>query len=111
MAGLTERGADVLYHDPHVPTFRDATATPGESVGLDELLADSDAVVVVTAHRAIDWEQVYTKAGLVIDTVDSSRGRTATERQVLRLGAGWTVGERAPRARRPWPGHRRPRWR
>ena len=34
---------------------------------------------------------VYATAGLVIDTVDSSRGRETRERQVLRLGAGWTV--------------------
>ena len=25
IAGLPERGADVRYHDPHVPGFRDAT--------------------------------------------------------------------------------------
>jgi UDP-N-acetyl-D-mannosaminuronate dehydrogenase len=60
-------------------------------VALDTLLAQSDAVVVVTAHRAIDWERVYAEAGLVIDTVDSSRGRATRERQVLRLGAGWSV--------------------
>jgi UDP-N-acetyl-D-glucosamine dehydrogenase len=91
LAGLAGRGADVTYHDPHVPRFRDITGVARESVGLDALLAGSDAVVVVTAHRAIDWERVYRNAGLVIDTVDSSRGRPAADRQVLRLGAGWTV--------------------
>ncbi|MDP9481891.1 MAG: nucleotide sugar dehydrogenase [Chloroflexota bacterium] len=91
LAGLAGRGADVTYHDPHVPRFRDTAGIARESLALDTLLADSDAVVVVTAHRAIDWERVYGKAGLVIDTVDSSRGRAATDRQVLRLGAGWTV--------------------
>jgi UDP-N-acetyl-D-glucosamine dehydrogenase len=74
-----------------VPRFRDSGGLARESVDLEELLADSDAVVVVTAHRAIDWERVYATAGLVIDTVDSSRGRPARERQVLRLGAGWSV--------------------
>ncbi|MEA2537347.1 MAG: UDP-N-acetyl-D-glucosamine dehydrogenase [Chloroflexota bacterium] len=91
LAGLAGRGADVTYHDPHVPRFRDIAGVARESVGLDALLAESDAVVVVTAHQAIDWERVYANAGLVIDTVDSSRGRTAAERQVLRLGAGWSV--------------------
>ncbi len=91
LAGLATRGATVSYHDPHVPRFRDSDGLARESVELEELLADSDAVVVVTAHRAIDWERVYAMAGLVIDTVDSSRGRPARERQVLRLGAGWSV--------------------
>ena len=45
----------------------------------------------MTPTATIDWERVYATAGLVVDTVDSSRGRTATDRQVLRLGAGWTV--------------------
>jgi UDP-N-acetyl-D-glucosamine dehydrogenase len=91
LAGLAARGASVSYHDPHVPRFRDADGSARESVALDAFLAESDAVVVVTAHRAIDWERVYGSAGLVIDTVDSSRGRATRERQVLRLGAGWSV--------------------
>ena len=67
------------------------TASPATRCRSRPCWTDSDVVVVVTAHQAIDWEQVYGKAGLVVDTVDSSRGRPARERQVLRLGAGWTV--------------------
>jgi hypothetical protein len=37
----------------------------------------------------IDWDRVYERAALVVDTVNSSRGRTVRDRQVLRLGAGW----------------------
>jgi hypothetical protein len=48
-------------------------------------------LVVVTAHAAIDWGRVYDRADLVVDTVDSSTGRGARERQVLRLGAGWST--------------------
>jgi UDP-N-acetyl-D-mannosaminuronate dehydrogenase len=58
---------------------------------LDALLADSDVVVVVTGHRAIDWDRVYADAGLVVDTVNNSRGRSVRDRQVLRLGAGWAT--------------------
>jgi UDP-N-acetyl-D-glucosamine dehydrogenase len=92
LAGLAARGAEIAYHDPHVPRFRDTDGVARDSVTLDGLLRRSDAVVVVTAHKAIDWDHVYATAALVIDTVDSSHGRTTTERQVLRLGAGWTVG-------------------
>ena len=62
-----------------------------DSVAVETLLRESDAVVVVTPHRAIDWPAVYAEAELVIDTVDSSRGQAARERQVLRLGAGWST--------------------
>jgi UDP-N-acetyl-D-glucosamine dehydrogenase len=90
MAGLSGRGAVVHYHDPHVPTFRDTSGESHTSVGLDELLSGSDAIVVVTAHRAVDLDRVYREADLVVDTVNSSAGRAVRPRGVLRLGAGWS---------------------
>jgi UDP-N-acetyl-D-glucosamine dehydrogenase len=92
LAGLGDRGAAVAYHDPHVPAFRDADGQSRDSIGLDELLGTSDAVVVVTPHREIDFATVYERAELVIDTVNSSGGREVRPRQVLRLGAGWSGG-------------------
>jgi UDP-N-acetyl-D-glucosamine dehydrogenase len=89
IAGLAGRGGDVRYHDPHVPSFRDGQGEVRPSTDLDGLLAWADVVVVVTAHRAIDWVRVYERASLVVDTVDSSRGHDVRPRQVLRLGAGW----------------------
>jgi UDP-N-acetyl-D-glucosamine dehydrogenase len=88
---LAERGAEVTYHDPHVPSFRGSDGVARESVPLEELLSGSDAVVVAVAHRAVDWERVYAAAPLVVDTVNSSAGRAARPRSVLRLGAGWNA--------------------
>jgi UDP-N-acetyl-D-glucosamine dehydrogenase len=92
LGGLRRRGALVTYHDPHVPSFRDATGEVLVSAQLDELLGESDVVVVVTAHRAIDLDRVYREAGLIVDTVNSSAGRAVPPRGVLRLGAGWSAG-------------------
>jgi UDP-N-acetyl-D-glucosamine dehydrogenase len=92
IAGIADRGAEVRFHDPHVDAFRDAAGTQRDGSALDDLLAWADAIVVVTAHAAIDWDRVYDRAGLVIDTVNSSRGHRTAERQVLRLGAGWSTG-------------------
>jgi UDP-N-acetyl-D-glucosamine dehydrogenase len=91
IAGIAARGAEVRFHDPHVPSFRDATGESRSSHALGELLAWADLIVVVTAHDAIDWERVYREADLVLDTADSSRGLTTRPRQVLRLGAGWST--------------------
>ena len=91
LAGIAARGADVRYHDPHVPTFRDADGVTRDDTSLDHLIDWADAIVVVTAHRAIDWERVYERADLVVDTVDSSAGHRTRPRQVLRLGAGWSA--------------------
>ena len=69
----------------------DADGAEHVNVDLEDLLATSDAVAVVTPHRAIDWDRVYEQADLIVDTVDSSRVREVRPRQVLRLGAGWSA--------------------
>jgi UDP-N-acetyl-D-glucosamine dehydrogenase len=88
IALLRERGADIAFHDPLVERFRDANGREDDARALEQLVAGSDLLVVVTPHRAIDWDEVYA-ADLVVDTANSSRGRVRRDRQVLRLGAGW----------------------
>jgi UDP-N-acetyl-D-glucosamine dehydrogenase len=80
---LAERGAEVTYHDPHVPVFPRMRRhrIDMRSVGLTrECLGASDAVVIVTDHAAIDWALVADHAHLVIDTRNAMKrltGRTA----------------------------------
>ena len=90
IARLASLGAEVRYHDPHVPTLTDRAGVTRESVALDDLLASSDAIVVAVRHAAIDWQALYERAPLVVDTVNSSDGMTIRQGQVLRLGAGWS---------------------
>ncbi len=99
LADLARRGAVVNYHDPLVPQIRDDAGVMHASVPLPALLDESDVIVVVTPHAQIDWDAVYS-ADLVVDTVNSSRGRVRGERQVLRLGAGWATPDVAPDAGR-----------
>ena len=65
---LEQRGADVGYHDPHVPHYReDGETRASVALSADELRT-ADAVVIVTDHSAIDWSIVVEHAGLVVDT-------------------------------------------
>jgi UDP-N-acetyl-D-glucosamine dehydrogenase len=64
VALLQELGADVSYHDPHVPELREQGL---RSVDLEGGLAGADAVAIVTAHPGIEYEAVVDKAPLVID--------------------------------------------
>src|SRR5579859_2546858 len=57
---LEKAGADVSYHDPHVPSLNGK-----ESVGLDP--AAYDCVAILTAHSSIDHEQVVRDAKVVVD--------------------------------------------
>jgi len=91
VAILASRGATVSYHDPLVPELRDSAGIVHRSVPLEELLGSSDLVVVVTAHKRLDWDAIYDRADLVVDTANSSRGRVRRANQVLRLGAGWAT--------------------
>ncbi len=70
---LLELGAEVSYHDPHVaraPAMRNWPDLPAmDSVDLtEERLRSSDAVVLVTDHKAVDYELVGRCAPLVVDT-------------------------------------------
>jgi UDP-N-acetyl-D-glucosamine dehydrogenase len=89
LAGIIERGAVLKYHDPLIPSFVDAAGRAHAGISLDELLGWADVIVVITPHRAVDWDRVYEGSDLVVDTVNSSRSRVTRDRQVLRLGAGW----------------------
>jgi UDP-N-acetyl-D-glucosamine dehydrogenase len=61
---LQTAGADVSYHDPHVPRFEEHGLSLS-SVPLDP--AAYDAVVIVTAHSGIDYSKLVEDAQLVVD--------------------------------------------
>ena len=68
---LNERGADVSYHDPHVPVFGGMRKydLSMKSVELTaETLRAADCVLIVTNHSAIDWPLIAKEASLVVDT-------------------------------------------
>jgi UDP-N-acetyl-D-glucosamine dehydrogenase len=65
---LESQGADVVYHDPHVPKFRE-DGHEHTSVPLsDKELTNADAVVIVTDHTAVDYQRVIHLARVVVDT-------------------------------------------
>ena len=65
---LEERGAEIIYHDPHVPSFRSGRETYTGVELTDEELAKADCVVVTARHEAIDFLRVAHKAKLIVDT-------------------------------------------
>ena len=91
IAGVAERGAEVRFHDPHVGLLhgRGRRRARGDRARRAARLGRRDRRR--DAPRAIDWAAVYERAELVVDTVDSSAGRSTRDRQVLRLGAGWST--------------------
>ena len=71
--GLHRLGAEVSYHDPHVPKAPRMRSWPDlpPMVSLPltaDALAAHDAVVIVTDHSAVDYALVAAHSPLVIDT-------------------------------------------
>ncbi|HEX6588419.1 MAG TPA: nucleotide sugar dehydrogenase [Longimicrobiales bacterium] len=86
---LEEKGATVVYHDPHVPTFREeGHVYTGVELSDDELRR-ADCVVIITDHRGVDYERVVAMAGLVVDTRNAAAD----------LGRGNIVGLSGSRSR------------
>ena len=61
---LRDLGADVAYHDPHVPEVGELGL---RSVELDDELSRADLACVITAHPEIDYERVVAESPLVLD--------------------------------------------
>ena len=76
--GLRELGADVCYHDPHIPTLprtRRHNCEGLASVALDaETLATIDLALVVTNHRAVELEPVIAAVPGLVDTRNATAG-------------------------------------
>ena len=64
---LRNAGAEVAYHDPHVPEFDGMTSAPLEPEAYD-------CVAIVTAHSAIDYGDVVARAKIVVDFRNATRG-------------------------------------
>jgi len=65
---LLDAEADLVYHDPFVPTFciRGNDVPPIELT--EEAVAGCDAVLVVTDHRNIDYHLIWRSSKLILDT-------------------------------------------
>ena len=77
---LLKLGAEVVYHDPYVPTLKRFEL---ESKPLEQALAGTDLVLIVTAHAGIDYDALAADGTCVFDL----RGVThpSVDSQVVRL--------------------------
>ncbi len=83
---LQRRGAEVSYHDSHVPSLTIAhTGRTVEQASLDRI-ADFDCVVIATDHSDVDYPQLCVGAQLVVDTRNATRGlRAAHQDKIVAL--------------------------
>jgi UDP-N-acetyl-D-glucosamine dehydrogenase len=82
---LSAKGAQVSYHDPHVPEVH-VDGFSAKSVELtDEAVASADLVVILTSHAAVDYDRVVAKAHRVYDTRNATRSVREGREKVRKL--------------------------
>jgi len=83
---LEAEGAEVRYHDPHIPSFADDHGKVRRSVPLtDELLDKVDCVTIATNHSAFDYKRIVERAKLVVDTRNATASLPESGDKVVRL--------------------------
>ena len=97
---LLGHGARVRYHDPYVPEFHigddvfHRAKTVLKSIPLTrDALRQSDVVVIVTAHRKVNYRLIVAHAPLIVDTANATKGLGHAEK-IARIGAPLNQGAR-----------------
>jgi UDP-N-acetyl-D-glucosamine dehydrogenase len=78
-------GADVVFHDPYIPTIREDGHERHGIALTDEALAAADVTVIVTDHRSIDYQFLADHAALVVDSRNAMAGTIASQARVVSL--------------------------
>ena len=78
VALLGALGADLVYHDPHVPVLPDGGL---RSVSVEDAIDGADLALIVTAHPGVDHDLIADRAPLVVDLRGVTRG--AGERRTV----------------------------
>jgi UDP-N-acetyl-D-glucosamine dehydrogenase len=67
---LRTAGAEIAYHDPHVPEFDGLRSMPLEP-------EEYDCVAIVTAHTSIDYADVVRRGKVIVDFRNATKGHEA----------------------------------
>ncbi len=85
LEGLQARGAEVAYHDPHIPEVK-PTREHGHWTGVRSIewtpdnLASYDLAIICTAHRAVKHEDLLHHCAAVLDTRNALAGFSGKSR-------------------------------
>lgn len=84
---LEERGAQVAFHDPFVHEFREDGHLRRSVALTDAALQAADAVVIVTDHQQVDYQQVVDQAAIVVDTRNVTGATRGGRARIVGLAA------------------------
>lgn len=86
MSILADYGAEVIYHDPFIPTVELTSKRSLKSVDLtEEELARADCVVIATDHSCFDYEWIADHASILVDTRNTTKGLKRKSNKIFRI--------------------------
>jgi UDP-N-acetyl-D-glucosamine dehydrogenase len=84
----TDGAANLAYVDPYVPSIQLCGETMTATPYSDQLMRDSDVVVITTDHTAFNYEAIVASAGVVIDTRNATKNVRQGREKIHLLGSG-----------------------
>jgi len=82
---LRAKGAEIAYHDPHVPELElDGVIFKSQDL-TDDLVSSQDLLVIVTDHASVDTARAVARAQRVFDTRNATKGIREGSEKIRRL--------------------------
>ena len=82
---LGEKGAEVSYHDPFIPSLNHEEVRMESVKDLDTAVRAADCVVIVTNHSSYDYPKILKEAKLIVDTRNALKTHGQAIDKVVRL--------------------------
>ena len=82
---LVEKGAQVEYHDPHIPAFDHDGLAMRSVPDLMNAVRAADCVAIITDHSAYEYDQILAAADLIVDTRNALKLDAGGHPNVVRL--------------------------
>jgi len=82
---LAGKGAEISYHDPHVPELELDGKMLKSADLTDDALRSADMAVIVTNHTSFDYERIVSGAQRIFDTRNATRSVQGSREKIRKL--------------------------
>jgi UDP-N-acetyl-D-glucosamine dehydrogenase len=85
MSIMSDKGADVVFHDPYIPAIKLPKRTLSSVELTAEEVAGADCVVIATDHTCFDYNWLINHAGCVVDARNATKDVRAGRDKITKI--------------------------
>lgn len=82
---LQDKGADILYNDPYIPTIDSKDKVLKSSELTKSLLKEMDCAVILTDHTCYDYDWIARNSKLIVDTRNATKDANAKDTRIVKI--------------------------